>query len=161
MKHLGTLCFVIALIFFIVAGGNVLYRYGKIVSNKIWKPQVICEVPLHNFGAVNIDKECIHEFVIKNTGGNNLVIHKVLVGCGSCVAVEDFTKAPIFPHKNGIVRLKLLTTHLFGKISKEVVVKTNDPKNPNLILTLEAEVIRPEKLSNNKSDNKEVTEQSP
>jgi hypothetical protein len=30
-----------------------------------------------------------------------------------------------------------------------------------LILTLEAEVIRPEKSSNNKSDNKEIAEQSP
>ncbi|MDR2439729.1 MAG: DUF1573 domain-containing protein [Planctomycetaceae bacterium] len=161
MKRLGNICFVIALIFFIVAGSNVLYRYGKIVSNKIWKPQVVCEVPLYNFGAVNLEKECVHEFVIKNNGGNNLVIRKVLVGCGSCVAVEDFTKTPIFPHKNGIVRLKLLMTHLSGKISKEVLVKTNDPKNPDLILTLEAEVIRPEKPENKESDDKEVAEQSP
>jgi hypothetical protein len=128
MKHLGNICFIIAIIFFIVAGSNILYRYGKIVSNKIWKPRVVCEVPLHNFGAVNLEKECVHEFVLKNNGGNDLVIHKVLVGCGSCVAVENFTKTPISPYKNGIVRLKLLTTHLFGKISKEVVVKTNDPK---------------------------------
>ncbi|MDR2755023.1 MAG: DUF1573 domain-containing protein [Planctomycetaceae bacterium] len=156
MKHLGNICFVIALIFFIAASGNVLYRYGKIVSNKIWKPRVVCEVPLHNFGAVNLEKECVHEFVLKNNGGNDLVIHKVLVGCGSCVAVEDFTKTPISPYKNGTVRLRLLTAHLFGKISKEVVVKTNDPKNPNLILTLEAEIIRPKKLDNN-----EVAEQSP
>jgi hypothetical protein len=161
MKHLGNICFIIALFFFIVAGGNVLYRYGKIVSSKIWKPQVVCEAPSHNFGAVNIEKECVHEFVIKNNGGDDLVIHKVLVGCGSCVAVEDFTKTPISPQKNGIVRLKLLTTHLFGKISKEVLVKTNDPQKTDLILTLEAEVIRPKKNDDNQSDNKEIIEQSP
>ncbi|MDR1269676.1 MAG: DUF1573 domain-containing protein, partial [Planctomycetaceae bacterium] len=51
---------------------------------------------------------------------------------------------PIRPQKTGPINIKLLTQNLLSKVSKEVLVKTNDPKNPNLILTLEAEVIRPE-----------------
>jgi hypothetical protein len=65
----------------------------------------------------------------------------VVAGCGSCVEVVEFTKEPIAPKKSGTVKLALLTNLLEGKVSKETVVKSNDPKNPSLILTLEAEII--------------------
>jgi hypothetical protein len=146
MKHISNICVVIALLFFIVAGSNLLYRYGKLVRVSIWKPHVVCDATSYDFGRIekDFDNKYVHEFVIKNNGGTELFIQKVSVGCGSCVAVDDFTKSPIPSKKNGIVRLRLLTDHLSGKISKDALVKTNDPKNPNLILTLEAEVIRPE-----------------
>ncbi|MDR0611403.1 MAG: DUF1573 domain-containing protein [Planctomycetaceae bacterium] len=146
MKHISNICFIIALLFFVVAGSHLLYRYGKLASTYIWKPHVVCDVTSYNFGRIekNIDNKYVHEFVIKNNGGAELLIQNVLVGCGSCVAVDDFTKVPIPPKKDGIVRLRLLTDHLSGKISKDVLVQTNDPKLPKLILTLEAEVIRPE-----------------
>ncbi|MDR1922760.1 MAG: DUF1573 domain-containing protein [Planctomycetaceae bacterium] len=82
-----------------------------------------------------------HEFIIKNEGNANLIIHKVTAGCGSCVEVESFTKTPIAPQKSGSVILKLLTDNLSGKISKEVLVRSNDPKNHNFFLTLEAEIV--------------------
>jgi hypothetical protein len=82
-----------------------------------------------------------HEFIIKNEGNADLIIRKVVAGCGSCVEVESFTKTPIAPKQFGSVILKLLTDELSGKVSKEVLVQSNSPKNRNLILTLEAEIV--------------------
>ena len=169
MKHISNICFIIALLFFVVAGSNLLYRYGKVVSTYVWKPRIVCEVTSYNFGRIEtsidnkVDNKYVHEFVIQNNGGAELLIQKISVGCGSCVAVDDFTKTQIPPKKDGIVRLRLLTDHLSGNISKDVLVQTNDPKLPKLILTLEAEVIRPKtenKTKNVKESNTAASTQS-
>jgi hypothetical protein len=54
----------------------------------------------------------------------------------------------------------LLTQNLKGKVNKEVLVKTNDPKNPNLFLTLEAEVIRPETENTEETKNAGANDQN-
>jgi hypothetical protein len=82
-----------------------------------------------------------HEFIIKNEGNADLIIRKVVAGCGSCVEVGSFTKTPIAPKQSGSVKLILLTDELSGKVSKEVLVQSNSPKNRNLTLTLEAEIV--------------------
>jgi hypothetical protein len=58
--------------------------------------------------------------------------------------VIEYTKIPVRSQKMGTVNIKLLTQNLFGKVSKEILVKTNDPQNPNFVLTLKAEIIQPE-----------------
>ncbi|MDR2437848.1 MAG: DUF1573 domain-containing protein [Planctomycetaceae bacterium] len=130
----------------------------------MWLPQLVCNETSYNVGQITVPEKGKHEFSLHNKGSQQLVIEKVSPGCGACIEVTDFTKTPIPHGQSGTVTLTLLTQHLVGKVSKDALVKTNDLKNPNLILTLEAEVIRPEKTDNHKSDNfenKEIAEQSP
>jgi hypothetical protein len=103
------------------------------------KPKLVCDVTLHDFGKVNKDSACVYTFRVQNKGNNDLKIEKVIPSCGSCIKVIKYTgHIPINGYGN--VSLRLITTNLQGSISKEVRVQSNDPKNHNLFLTLEAEV---------------------
>jgi hypothetical protein len=52
------------------------------------------------------------------------------------------------------VKLKLLTDSVSGKVAKDVLVKSNDPKHPNLVLTLEAEIVDQQNENKTVSDSK-------
>jgi hypothetical protein len=167
MKKFVLLFLFLTSLFFCLLGLiHCISQYSQLLSQILWQPQLVCNETIYNVGQLTVPEKGKHEFLLHNQGSQELVIEKVSPGCGACVEVTDFTKTQIPPGQSGTVTLTLLTQHLAGKVSKEVLVKTNDPKNPNLILTLEAEVIRPkksdnDKSNNNKSDNKEVAEQSP
>ncbi len=105
---------------------------------------MVCTQVDFDFGKVQATDKPLHEFVVKNTGNADLQIENISPGCGACVEVIDYTKTPIAPGKSGTITLALLPEYLSGPVSKEALVKTNDPKQPNLILTLKANVIRPE-----------------
>jgi hypothetical protein len=152
---------IFAIIFLLFSLHRTIVYYGSQTVQGIWQPVLVCNQSVYDFGKIDTVVVPSHSFVIKNAGRKNLFIESVSPGCGSCVEVIGYTKTSVPPKKAGTVNIKLLTQNLYGKVSKEVLVKTNDPKNPNLILTLEAEVIRPEKPENKESDDKEVAEQSP
>jgi hypothetical protein len=161
MRVIHLIIFIVIFISFIAVFFNVIIQYGTIVIQPNRKPILLCDTVSYNFGNIIVPEKALHIFLLENIGRDNLSILNITPGCGACVEVTDFTKTPIPPGHSGTVTLTLLTQHLQGKVSKDALVKTNDPKNPNLILTLEAEVIRPEKTDNNKPENKEVAEQSP
>jgi hypothetical protein len=152
---------IFAIVFLLFSLQRTIVYYSSQIVKGIWQPALVCNQSVYDFGKIDTIATPSHSFVIKNVGRKNLFIEGVSSGCGACVEVIEYTKSSVPPQKTGTVNLKLLTQNLYGKVSKEVLVKTNDPKNPNLILTLEAKVIRPKKLDDNKSDNKEVAEQSP
>jgi hypothetical protein len=133
--------------FFIFSTCRLVAYYSNWFTNEIWKPRVFCDQALYDFGKIFVQSNKStsnnypsHEFIVWNKGSRDLLIYNVVAGCGSCVEVEGFTKTAIAPNNSGSVKLKLLTDELSGKVAKEVLVKTNDPKNQNLILTLEAEI---------------------
>jgi hypothetical protein len=128
-----------AFTFFALTACRAIAFWGEKVSYSIWKPKIVCENAIHNFGSIT-NSSPSYEFVILNKGSRNLLIHNVVAGCGACVEVESFTKTPISPNNSGSIKLKLLTNLLAGKVSKDVLVRTNDPKNSNFILTLEADI---------------------
>lgn len=135
---------IFAIIFLLFTLQRAMFYYSGQVVNEIWQPVLVCEQSVHDFGKVEVAANPSHSFTIKNSGNIDLLIESVSAGCGACVKVVEYTESSILLRKTGTIKLELLTQNLSGKVSKEVLVKTNDPKNPNLILTLEAEVIRPE-----------------
>jgi hypothetical protein len=144
---------ILAFLFFVFVVYRSVLRLGDMVSFMIWKPQIVCEESSYNLGSVSKTKPT-HEFVILNKGNRGLLIQDVVAGCGSCVEVVDFPKVPIVPKSSGTIKLALLTDLLRGKVTKDVLVKSNDPKNPNFILTLEAEIIDQQNESETVSDSK-------
>jgi hypothetical protein len=143
-KYFILFLFLTSLFFCLLGLIHCISQYSRLLSQILWQPQLVCNETNYNVGQLTVPEKGKHEFGLQNTGSQNLVIEKVAPGCGACVEVTNFTKTPIPPGQSGTVTLTLLTQHLKGKVQKEALVKTNDPKNPNLILTLEAEVIRPE-----------------
>jgi hypothetical protein len=138
---------VFVFLFFVLVAFRTVVGFGFKVSYLVWKPRIVCNEATYNFGSI-ANSNPSHEFVIQNIGSRELLLHKVVAGCGSCVEIESFTKTAIVPKGSGSVKLKLLTDSLSGKVAKDVLVRSNDPKNPNLVLTLEAEI------THNKSEQK-------
>ncbi|MDR2651130.1 MAG: DUF1573 domain-containing protein [Prevotellaceae bacterium] len=129
-------------LFFVLVACRAVAGVGLKVSASIWKPRIVCNEATFDFGIINnVNSNPAHEFVIYNKGSRDLLIKKVVVGCGSCVEVVDFPKEPIASKNSGVIKLKLLTDSISGKVTKEVLVKSTDPKNQNFILTLEAEIV--------------------
>jgi hypothetical protein len=144
VSNLWIVPFVFAIVFMLFSLQRTINYYASRIVNEIWQPVLVCNQTVYDFGKINVTVNPNHSFIVENAGKKNLFIERVDPGCGACIKVIEYTKSPVRPQKTGSINIKLLTQNLFGKISKEVLVKTNDPKNPNLILTLEAEVIRPE-----------------
>jgi hypothetical protein len=142
-KYFLLFLFLTSLFFCLCGLIHCVSQYSQLLSQMLWKPQLVCNETAYNVGQIVAPAKRTHDFLLHNNGSQKLVIEKVSPGCGACVEVTNYTKTPILPGESGTVTLTLLTQYLKGKVSKEALVKTNDPKNPNLILTLEAEVIRP------------------
>jgi hypothetical protein len=156
MRSIHFITFIMIFICFIAVFFNVVIQYGTIIIQSNRQPILLCDAVSYNLGNIIVPEKVSHIFLLENIGQDYLSILNITPDCGACVEVTDFTKTPIPPGQSGTVTLTLLTQHLKGKVQKEALVKTNDPKNPNLILTLEAEVSRPE--TENATKNTKVTE---
>jgi hypothetical protein len=143
-KLFSSVLLLLAFSFFFYSSYRAVIYYGNMTVCKMWKPKLVCEQFLYDFGKITSPENRDYEFVFYNRGWGKLTIESISPGCGACVKVAGYTEGPIPHGESGAVTLTLLTQYLKGKVSKEALVQTNDPKNPNLILTLEAEVIRPD-----------------
>lgn len=74
-------------------------------------------------------------FVVKNTGGSDLVISDARPSCGCTVA--SFDKV-IKPGSEGKIHSSVDTKSFSGPISKSVLVVTNDPDRPQMNLFIKA-----------------------
>jgi hypothetical protein len=75
-----------------------------------------------------------HSFKIRNVGKGDLVIKKIIPGCGSAVASFDRT---IPPGGEGQVTIRLWALSCRRDTRKEALVITNDPQNSYIKLAVE------------------------
>ncbi|QQS37725.1 MAG: DUF1573 domain-containing protein [Ignavibacteriales bacterium] len=91
-----------------------------------------------DFGKVEEGKKVQHTFSFSNLGQGKLEIKDIVTSCG-CTAALVSDKV-LEPGQNGTLKVELDTSKRSGKMSRTVTVKTNDPKEPNKVLTIFAEV---------------------
>jgi len=103
---------------------------------------LVCELPEHDFGEISSVDSPEHRFVLVNRGKESVRIRDVTAGCGSCVHVVDYTKTLILPGNEGFVTLQLLAgLQEEGKVSKGVIVISDNPIIPPLLLILNADIL--------------------
>ncbi len=103
-------------------------------------PVAFVPEPQYEFRPVFDGNEVLHDFIIANTGGAELLIKKVATSCGCTTA--DYTKQ-IPPGGQGKISIKANTSGYAGsKFSKNITVYTNDPKQPQLMLLISGQVNR-------------------
>jgi hypothetical protein len=76
-------------------------------------------------------------FIVKNTGGTDLVISDARPSCGCTVASFDRV---IKPGAEGKIHSSVDTKSFSGPISKSIVVHSNDPERPQMNLFIKAMV---------------------
>jgi len=92
----------------------------------------------HNFGKVSEGNVVEYTFVFRNAGGSTLNVKDVKTSCGCTAALVS--KDNIEPGEEGTIKVELDTKNRLGKMSRTITVLTNDPVDPNKVLTVYAEI---------------------
>jgi hypothetical protein len=80
------------------------------------------------------------EFKFKNLGKSDLIIRHIRASCG-CTAIQQGIQGQgIKPGETGSIKATFNSGSYKGKVTKAIYVYTNDPKNPESVLMLNADV---------------------
>ncbi|MDI6760377.1 MAG: DUF1573 domain-containing protein [Candidatus Brocadiaceae bacterium] len=102
-------------------------------------PRLTVPESIHSFGQMYRGEKVRHHFLLKNEGEAELEIRKVRASCG-CTAAEPSQKV-IPPGGEAYVEVTFDSKNFVGKVTKTVMVDTNDPSEPTHTLTLEAFIL--------------------
>lgn len=92
----------------------------------------------HDFGSVKEGDKVDYVFSFENSGTSNLEISDVKTSCGCTAALVS--KKTLAPGEKGTLKVELDTSNREGKMSRTITVSSNDPKDPNKILTVYADI---------------------
>ena len=102
-----------------------------------------CREMILDFKTVSSFDSPVGTFVLRNIGSQPLIIFDIRPDCGSCVDVVEFSQnTTILPSDHAEIKIKLLASKLDGNIYKSIVVQSNDPLLPVLLLHVRAEVLQ-------------------
>lgn len=105
-------------------------------------PRIAVEPPSFDFGKVLPQKSVSREFAIRNFGKQDLVIDGVSTSCGCTVTdPPPPVKMVLKPGASRPLRVTLTTPANPGRISKSVLVKSNDPDHAAFEVKLTATVV--------------------
>jgi hypothetical protein len=133
-----------ALIFLVIwlpAGTIFLFSAGRTLRLVAGGgPQPMAEViPLRaDFGNICMNERVRSVFVLRNSGNARLLVTDVRTGC-EC-AVPELSSRVLAPGASTPLVLEFSPNRI-GRRQLRVVVKTNDPAKPVLVLTLQATVL--------------------
>ena len=88
-------------------------------------PRISVEPKVFDFGKAQQQKTLEKEFTVRNLGNDDLVIESVSTTCG-CTVAEGYSKV-IKPGASTPLRVKLQTRTTVGRLSRSVLIKSNDP----------------------------------
>jgi hypothetical protein len=105
-------------------------------------PRIAVEPPSFDFGKVLPQKELSREFSIRNFGTQDLLVDSVTTSCG-CTVTDPAppVKMVLKPGASAPLKVKLTTPANPGRISKSVLVKSNDPERATFEIKLQATVV--------------------
>jgi uncharacterized cupredoxin-like copper-binding protein len=102
------------------------------------KPKIYFSESQHDFGSVKEGNVVDYIFKFSNKGDSPLEIKDVKTSCG-CTAALISSKT-IEPGQEGTLKVELNTKNKSGKMSRSVTINSNDPDEPNKILSISADV---------------------
>ncbi len=97
-------------------------------------PDIEIDAPTYDFGAIPQMEAVEHSFIIKNVGGGPLEILEVEPSC-TCEKV-DLKEKVIPPGETTQLDLRYRGSNNSGKIRASVYLKTNDPDEPEMVVSL-------------------------
>ena len=104
-------------------------------------PRIRVEPEAFDFGKALPAKTLRKEFTLSNFGDEALVIENVSTTCGCTAALASDTK--LAPGSSTVLRVTLETRSYTGKLERQVLVRSNDPKTPLLTVKVSATVEAP------------------
>jgi hypothetical protein len=108
-------------------------------SSSSYAPQLYFTETQHDFGVLREGQIVDCTFKYKNTGKGILEVKNVSTSCGCTVALMSSKK--LEPGQDGTLRVELDTKNHVGKMNRNITIQSNDPKEPNKILLIFANII--------------------
>jgi len=103
-------------------------------------PQITLSEESCYYGEVTPDERPTHDFIIKNEGGEKLIIESVYSSC-PC-AILDLVENEILPGKETLLKTTFDPTGYEGEVNKLITLKSNDPKNPEIVIETSINVLQ-------------------
>lgn len=103
-------------------------------------PKIFFDRLFHNFGKVEEGKIYETSFAFMNTGQGVLEIVDIHSSCGCAAAIPR--KRKLNPSETSEVRVEFNSTNFSGLVTRYIAVRSNDPSNPEIYLTIQAEVVK-------------------
>ena len=88
----------------------------------------------HDFGRVKEGKILELDIIVRNNGKSERKIEKVNASCGCTAAL--LSKKVIKQGKSGDLHIELDTSNMIGKKTRTISIRSNDPLNPRMLITL-------------------------
>ena len=101
-------------------------------------PRIRVDPESFDFGKALPDRVLRREFTIRNFGDAPLVIEGVSTTCGCTAALTAASR--VEPGGSTSLRVTLETRRYSGRVERQVLVRSNDPKTPLLQVTVTATV---------------------
>ena len=113
--------------------------FSAITFAQLMQPKLILQQSSFDFGDIKQGEKVSHTFVLSNGGGDLLTITDVKASCGCTAATpEDHELAP-GQSTNLVVTFN--SAGRMGKQSKTVRIYSNDPDNPEMLLSITGNVV--------------------
>jgi hypothetical protein len=101
-------------------------------------PRIQVEPEAFDFGTVQQGKTLRKDFTLRNFGDATLVIEGVSTTCGCTAALAAEDHVP--PGGRTVLRVTFETRTFSGKVERDVLVRSNDPKAPRVQVRVSATV---------------------
>ena len=108
---------------------------------QLLQPKLALQQTSYDFGDILQGDVVTHDFILSNSGGDLLKISNVTASCG-CTAAEP-EKKELAPGESTKLTVKFNSARRLGKQHKTVRVFSNDPQNPEMLLTITGVVVLP------------------
>lgn len=107
-------------------------------------PEIVLGTDSFEFGEVVNGVIAEKDLTITNNGGAPLVIEEISTSCG-CTTAEANPSA-INPGESGVLHIEFDSgahgPELTGELMRQIFLQTNDPNNPEVVITFTAIVVQ-------------------
>lgn len=117
----------------------VFFLFTSIISAQLFQPKLILQQDSFDFGDITQGEKVSHTFVLSNGGGDALIISDVRASCGCTAAAPE--KKELAPGESTNLLVTFNSANRKGIQHKTVRIFSNDPENPEMMLSITGNVV--------------------
>jgi hypothetical protein len=102
-------------------------------------PKIVFKEESHDFGKVPRGPELQYNFKFTNKGNSTLTIERVQTSCG-CTGATVGEQKDYEKNESGEIKVNFSTQGRDGHQEKTIIVYSNDPENPQKVITIQCEI---------------------
>lgn len=103
-------------------------------SSVLGKPHIVFSKLEHDFGVIKQEQIVKAIVSFENKGDSVLIIKNVEASCGCTGTRVD--KMKLAPGEKGNLEISFNSGHYNGRVSRSIVIHTNDPANPTVMFKI-------------------------